>query len=728
MNLEDAFGTFLEESAEQLDEMERLLLDLESGACDSEQLNALFRSVHTIKGSAGLFGLDHVVAFTHVVETVLDRLRGGQLAAGDELVALLLRCRDQIALLIDMRDGAEQMPDVSRASDALLQALEPFATADANPVADALAAPAEEPPAFGPDGADPVRNDAWHISVRFGAEVFRHGLDPLGVIRYLGTVGELVYVTTVTDALPSWEAYDPESCYLGFEIDLRADVDKASIEEAFEFVRDDCELHVLPPRSRIAEYARLIKELPEGSERLGDILVASGALTPAELEEGLRMQRAAVEPPNPPPPIGQVLVGSGMVQPELVQAALTKQRQVREGRGGASAQYLRVHAEKLDQLINLVGELVIASASASLMAQQSGHGGTQEAVSTVSGLVEEIRDSSLQLRMVPIGETFQRFQRVVRDVSRELGKDIDLEIAGAETELDKTVVEKIGDPLTHLVRNAIDHGIEPSEIREATGKSARGTVRLDAYHDSGSIVIEVGDDGGGLDQDRILAKALEKGLISSPEGLSAGEINQMIFSPGFSTASSVTNLSGRGVGMDVVKSNIEALRGTVEVHSSPGAGTTFSIRLPLTLAIIDGFLMKVGDAAYVVPLESVVECVEYTAEEQDAADGRDFVNLRGQVLPLIRLREHFCLPFSQVRRQNIVVVRYAGKQVGLVVDALMGEHQTVIKPLGRLFASLTSVSGSTILGDGRVALILDVPALTQRAAKAEERVAAGNTL
>lgn len=714
MNLDDVFHTFLAESREMLEEMERYLLEIEAGAQDSEQLNALFRCVHTIKGSAGLFALDHVVAFTHVVENVLDRLRDGEISLDSDLAALLLKSRDHIASLIDC--DANNVPAALAATDHILL----LALADYQEAVATAPVPAgiDAPVAF--ESGRSGGNDSWHISVRFGADVLRQGMDPMGFIRYLGTLGELVSVATVTDALPAADQMDAEICYLGFEIDLRADTDKTAIEAVFEFVQDDCQLRILPPGSEIERYMTLIQQLPEDDARLGEILVASGALTRAELDAGLACQQAAGGSDEQAPRIGQVLVENGSVLPEIVGVALGKQQQARETRTQAS-QYVRVQADKLDALINLVGELVIASAAAGLCAQRNGDTATQEAVAVVSSLVAEIRDGSLELRMVPIGETFQRFQRVVRDVSQELGKDIRLEISGADTELDKTVVEKIADPLMHLVRNAMDHGIESAERRLQAGKPSQGTVRLNAYHEAGSIVIEVGDDGGGLNRGKILAKALERGVIQSSDGLMDAEIFQLIFEPGFSTADAVTNLSGRGVGMDVVKRNIEALRGTVNVESVEGRGTTLRIRLPLTLAIIDGFLTGVGEASYVVPLKSVVECVELTAEQRAETRQRCFINLRGEVLPFIRLRDYFELDGQAGRRENLVVVSYGGHKAGLIVDALLGEYQTVIKPLGRLFANLSGISGSTILGSGEVALILDVPALVQRAVEHETR-------
>jgi two-component system chemotaxis sensor kinase CheA len=365
-----------------------------------------------------------------------------------------------------------------------------------------------------------------------------------------------------------------------------------------------------------------------------------------------------------------------------------------------------------------VGELIIAAASANLDARRTHSAQLQESTSRLAGLVESVRDSALQLRMVKIGATFNRFQRVVNDVSRETGKDIELVVTGEDTELDKTVVERIADPLTHLVRNAVDHGIEAADVRIGRGKPAQGTVRLNAYHDSGSVVIEVSDDGGGLKRERILAKAVERGMIESGRTLSDAEVFALIFEPGFSTAEQVTNLSGRGVGMDVVKRNIAALRGSINIESAEGSGTKVSVRLPLTLAIINGFLVGLGKSTFVVPLDMIEECVEFSPQL-----AHDYTNLRGRALPFIRLRELLNITGARGRRENIVVVNYGGQKAGLVVDELLGEFQTVIKPLNRMFNAVRCVSGSTILGSGEVALILDVPALVQAAAGSSSAVA-----
>lgn len=721
MNMDQALQTYIEESRGLLDEMESILLRLESEPQDEETVNAMFRAAHTIKGSAGLFGLDAIVAFTHVVENVLDEVREGAQTVNGELVELLLKCCDHIGLLITVVAEAGEALDTEQtaAGEAIAAALRSLMGAE-NPADGAM--PAVQEARLAASGGGPIEGDYWHISLGFGRDVLKNGMDPISFIRYLSTIGDIVSLRVDDSELPELNAIDPESCYLSFSIEFKSEADKKTIEDAFEFVREDCRLRIFPPPSHLAAFVERLEHASGNTDMLGQLLIEAGILTSNELEDALAAQESTMAAGGGAKlPIGEVLVKEGVVQKEVVDVALEKQRQIRDHKA-QEAKFIRVSAEKLDELINLVGELVIAGAGASLLAHRSGDGALQESTSVVSGLVEEIRDGALKLRMVEIGETFNRFQRVVRDVSKELGKDIGLEISGAETELDKTVVEKIGDPLMHLVRNAMDHGIEPAEARMAAGKPAKGSLRLNAYHDSGSIVIEVTDDGGGLKKERILKKATERGIISPGQTLSDNDIYNLIFEAGFSTADQVTSLSGRGVGMDVVKRNILALRGTVDIESLEGHGTTVRIRLPLTLAIIDGFLVGVGKSAFVVPLDMVLECIELSEADRKAADTRNYVNLRGEVLPFVRLRDQFEVNAATGKRENIVVVQYGGQKAGFVVDELMGEFQTVIKPLGSVFRHLRGISGSTILGTGEVALILDVPALVQLGVMRDEHM------
>ncbi|MDR3417913.1 MAG: chemotaxis protein CheA [Nevskia sp.] len=681
MYMERVLQTFIAESRDLLADTESALLRLEKDPGDHESIAAVFRAVHTIKGSGGLVDFNDVVAFAHVVETLLDHARSGRLAVNAGLVALLLECADHLGRLI------ERHVDPGGADDALLESngkrlLVELARHTPGASQTPIVAPDPEP--AGP------RLAGWHISVRFGADVFRRGLEPASFVRHLATLGEIRQLVTTFEGMPAAADMNPESCHLRLEIDFHGDIGRAGIEEVFDFLCGDCRLAVLPHHAQFEDYGRLLAEAGAGRDALARTLVAGGALGAEELARLLPPPVAAEEPRRAGPP-----------------PAADKR-----------AAYVRVEASRLEELIDQVGEMVIATASATLRARRQNDGALNEAMSLLQRMVEQVRDSALNLRMVQIGETFRRFPRVVHDVGRELGKDISLQISGEEAELDKTVVEKVADPLMHLVRNAMDHGIEPAAERTAAGKPAAGTLRLDAYHESGSIVIEVTDDGAGLRRDKILRKAVERGLVEAGRTLGDAEVLELIFQAGFSTADKVSNLSGRGVGLDVVRRNIEALRGTIEVDSRPGQGTTFRIRLPLTLAIIDGFLVAVGNSSFVMPLDMVVECLELPEQ----TGGLRYLERRGEVLPLIDLREALAVQDgTPSRRRNVVVVHAGSIRAGLVVDRLLGEFQTVIKPLGQVFRYLRGISGSTILGSGEVALILDAPALVQQAVRREAR-------
>jgi two-component system chemotaxis sensor kinase CheA len=719
MSFDPAIESYLVESRELLDVMEQSLLGLEAGSNDPDLINAIFRAAHTIKGTGGIFGFDPIVVFTHQVESVLDKLRDGVIKVDSDLVALLLRCCDHIRLKLGpVTRGEELDKDLLKEGEELIDRLKRYLKQSD----DGSTAKTQSPSSQKKGLQERISIDKdeavsatglWHISLRFGREVLRNGMDPLSFLRYLTRLGDIVDLTTLTDTMPSAEEIDPESCYLGFEISFKSEAEKEEIESAFEFVRDDCKIRILPPRSKVSEYLLLIQELPEDSMLLGEILVKSKALTQAELDEGLSLQSKQIDQDDRPGDaiphlLGEILVKEGTVDANVVSAALDKQQQVKE-RKTQEKRYIRIDSDKLEMLINLVGELVIAGANTQLTARQAGVSSVIESAANLARLVEEVRNIALSLQMVQIGNTFQRFQRVVHDVSKELGKEIELAISGGDTELDKSVVEQINDPLMHLVRNAMDHGIEPVEIRLAEGKPSRGMVGLNAYHDSGSIVIEVSDDGKGLDRDKIFNKAVARGLITSTQNLSDDDIYNLIFEPGFSMADQVSNLSGRGVGMDVVRRNVESLRGSVQVESAKGVGTVVRIRLPLTLAIIDGFLVGVGPERYVIPMDMLVECLEHSGHERELAQKQGYLNVRGDVLPVIRLGDFFGIKQSSRRRENVAVVRFGSQRAGLIVDDLLGEFQTVIKPLGTLFSHLTAISGSTILGSGEVALIIDVP-------------------
>jgi len=702
--LNQALATFMEEAGDLIRQMEELLLRAEDGDCAGEDLNALFRCAHTVKGSAGLFGLDEVVRFTHVVENILVKLRDGAIQFSPDLVSVLLASQDHIGNLIaTVAEGGEQ--DTER-SDELIARLAPWGTPQGQKGPEAGAKSRSVATVADPEvtssGGGPMGADHWHLSLRFGPQVMTDGMDPLAFINYLSNYGRIIHLETMIDALPSFDDSDPESCYLGFEVALESDADKSEIESVFEFVAENARIVILPPHSKINEYLALIESLPEDSQRLGEILVNCGTLTERELQQALEQQATQA----PTARLGEILMEQGAVRPVLVEAAAEKQRRGEDKRASES-KTVKVPSERLDSLIDRVGEMVIAGGCTYAQAIKAGQPELQESASILMSFVKDIRDMVLRLRMVAIGEVFSRFPRVVRDVSKELGKDIELVISGAESELDKSMIEKIGDPLMHLMRNAMDHGIESAERRLAAGKPARGKVQLNAYHESGIIVIEVKDDGGGLDAAKIAKKAVEKGMIAEGANLSEQEIFRLVLEPGFSTADKVTNLSGRGVGMDVVRANVEALRGTLDIHSKLGEGTTMRLCLPLTLAIIDGFHVGVGCSQFIVPLDMVVECIELPPN----TDHVDYIEQRGEALPFVRLRKLFGETGPVHARPRVVVARFLGKTVGLVVDRIYGKCQTVIKPLGPLFENVPCVSGSTILGDGEVALIIDVAQL-----------------
>lgn len=649
MDMQAVRSVLLDEARELLAEMEQALLAIETQGADGERINAIFRAAHTLKGSSGMFNLQLVVDFTHLMENLLVQVRTGEQPIDASLVSLLLSCGDYLSRLFDnVAEGREDDdPDpVTRASlcaelSAYLEGVALQAAPDAFSVAAATS-----------------KGTHWRITLRPQVQVFAHGLDPIPFVQYLADMGEVIALQVLQDELPPLAELDPEGCHLGFVIELTAEVERSAIEQALEFIEQDCDIH--------------IEALDEPDSQ------------PDEEEVALFVEPA-----------------ERIASSDAVESSRTR----------ASEQvFIKVDARKLDELINAVGELVIRNSACNSHPAINQDPDLSELLEDVGQLVEQIRDRALNLRMVPIGEVFQRFPRVVRDVCKELGKRIELKVSGADTELDKSMVEKLNDPLLHIVRNAMDHGIEPIEQRLAAGKPEQGVLALNAYHQSGSVVIEISDDGRGLNTERILRKAIERGLVEPEAQLAERDIYNLIFAPGFSTAEKVTDLSGRGVGMDVVRQNIEQLRGTVDIQSTPGKGSTFRIQLPLTLAIIDGFQVAVGDADFVLPLDLVVECLEF--HEQN---GNDVFSLRGQPLPYLRLAERFDISRKPGARECLVVVQCGDQRAGIVVDRFVGEIQAVIKPLGNLLSGMRGFSGSTILGDGSVALLLDIPALVSSA-------------
>ncbi len=688
--IEAHIATYREEANELLTELETSLLELEETPEDAELIGRVFRAMHTIKGSGAMFGFDEIAGFTHEVETVFDLVRNGRMAVTKQLLNLTLQARDQIKSLLDASVSGIRIDRA--AGDAIIAGLKQLLP-EGEPVE--IMRPVKDPSPVVPSPAGGRKT--WRIRFKPVPEILLSGTNPLALINELRDLGTC-QVIAHTDLIPHLSEMKPEHCYLYWDIVLTGICGLDAIKDVFIFCEDDCEL-------RIDLIDDGLSESDDGYKKLGDILVERGDLSQTELQKILSLQKR----------FGELAVAVGAVTHDKIQSALAEQQQVKVVRQERSSQEaatsIRVPAEKLDQLVNLVGELVTVQAHLSQTAAIRNNADFASIAEEVERLTEELRDTALNIRMLPIGSTFTKFKRLVRDLSQELGKEIEMETEGAETELDKTVIERLNDPLVHLIRNSIDHGIEMPEVRRAAGKPTQGTVHLGAVHSGDSVLITIRDDGAGLDRDRIREKAIERGLISANSELPDREIYTMIFAPGFSTAARVTSVSGRGVGMDVVKKGIEALRGSIEITSARGIGSTITLRIPLTLAIIESLLVRIDTSYFVLPLSHVEECVELTREDIKNAHGRNLANVRGAIVPYILLREQFGIESNRPDIEQIVITGINGSKVGFVVDSVIGQHQTVIKTLGRVYRDVKGVSGATILGDGTVALILDMGVL-----------------
>lgn len=696
--MEEAIATYREEAGELLAELETSLLELEETPDDNDLINRVFRAMHTIKGSGAMFGFDEIAAFTHEVETVFDMVRNGRMTVSKRLLDLTLQSRDHISYLLGCSIGEK----VDRsAGDEIISGLRQLVPKPDLPQKGSDEIPAIELPPVSDSELD--NECTWRIRFRPAPNIFMCGANPVALINELRELGT-AHVVAQFDEIPTVDQLMPESCFIYWDIILTTTRGEDAIRDVFIFVEDDCELKI-----ELIDKSGLI-DREGGYKKLGDILVERGDLSPVEMQKVLMLQKR----------FGELLVEQGLVSPEKVQSALIEQQHVKSVRKERSeapqaeaAASIRVPAEKLDQLINLVGEMVTVQAHLSQVSLARNDSTFIAISEEVERLTNELRDTALNIRMLPIGSTFSKFKRLVRDLSGELGKEIEMETFGAETELDKTVIEKLNDPLVHIIRNSIDHGIEMPDVRRASGKPTVGKVFLGAEHSGDSVLITIRDDGAGLDRDTIRAKAVEKGLIQSNADVSDRDIFAQIFAPGFSTAAKVTSVSGRGVGMDVVKRGIEGLRGTISVDSVRGVGTTITLKIPLTLAIIDSLLVRIGKDNFVLPLASVEECIELTSEDLENSHGRNLANVRGAIIPYIPLRQHFMISGPRPEIEQIVIADIHGSKVGFVVDSVVGEHQTVIKSLGRLYRDVKGVSGATILGDGTVALILDMGVLLQ---------------
>lgn len=681
---------FFEESFEGLDIMESGLLNMDPGTVDAEEINGIFRAAHSIKGGSGTFGFMNVSEFTHVMETLLDEMRDGRRQVTADAVNVLLQSVDVLRdMLTAARDGGT--PDEARVKSQHAELERVLAERDGGGAATA----AEPDPAAA--AADDVEPIGWKIVFRPHPHLMRTGNDPLRIIRELASLADLTAECDVSE-LPGLDDFEPEDCFLSWNLRVHEAIDRAPIDDVFEWVEDDCDFAVIPV-------------LPDGY----DLAAADTAQqeTPVAQTDKPHLQAA-------PAPVERR---------ETTERRTSDERRKSAPATGGGSSSIRVDIQKIDTLINMVGELVITQSMLGMLGddfQMSRVERLKEGLTQLERHTRELQESVMRIRMVPISFSFSRFPRLVHDLSQKLGKKIELKMSGENTEVDKTVIEKIGDPLVHLVRNSLDHGIETPEERLAVGKTETGTVHLSASHRGGNIVIEIRDDGRGLPRDRILNKAIERGLVRPEDNLSDKEVYDLIFQPGFSTAEQVSDVSGRGVGMDVVRRNINELGGAIEIESTPGQGSAIIVRLPLTLAILDGQTIRIGKETYIVPLVSIIESIQIEESMLNKVAGRgETFRLRDEYLPIVRMHEVFDIEEHDARELTegiLVVVEGEGRKCGLFVDDLLGQQQVVIKSLEANYRKVEGISGATILGDGSVALIIDIPGLMRLAKQHGGRV------
>jgi two-component system chemotaxis sensor kinase CheA len=689
LDLAQFHDTFFEESFEALDSMEAALLKLSAGDVDAELINTIFRVAHSIKGGSATFGFTDVAAFTHTLETLLDQLRAGKRQVSPGLVDVLLRSCD---LMREMLGATKDKQSTDKARVAALHAeIEKILKTPGSAPA-AAAAPAAQAPAASaaPSLSSEPERSGWRVRFVPGARLLRNGNDPLRILRELTTLAPSV-VRVDAKYVPPLADLDAEECRLAWNVELSGVIPEEQVRAVFEWVEGECEL----------------------------TLEAFGPMTAANMPASVAPTPVVATPAPAPAPVATAAPSPAPTAiPAAIAATPAAPAETTRSAGSGEGSSIRVSIEKIDELLNSVGELVITqSVLSQLAAPLEGAEELRSALSQLERHMRSLQESVMRVRMLPISFVFNRFPRLVRDLGQRLGKKIELRVIGDQTELDKTVLEKIGDPLVHLVRNSIDHGIESPETRLAAGKSAHGLIELNAYHKGGNVVVEVSDDGGGLKRDKILARARERGLVGPDEELSEDRIHNLIFAPGFSTAEVVSDVSGRGVGMDVVKRNINELGGHVQIHSTPGKGSMVRIRLPLTLAILDGQLARVGSEVYVVPIVSIVETIQVRQEQVNSIASRAQVfRLRDDYLPIVRLYDLFGIEpeHTDLLDGLLMIVEADGKRVGLFVDELMSQQQVVIKSLETNFRPVTGLAGATMLGDGRVALILDIPGVITR--------------
>jgi two-component system, chemotaxis family, sensor kinase CheA len=703
LDLAQFHDAFFDESSEALDQMESALLKLNVGAPDSDLINTIFRVAHSIKGGSATFGFSQVASFTHTCETLLDELRGNRMQVTRPISDLLLKSVDVMREMLRAVQHKEPV-DAQRVADLQFDLELAIVQKNTAPAAASEPVPAPAAAAASAPMAASAHAYRWRISFRPFPQLFIHGNDPLRMLRELSELGRLS-VDVDPGSLPNLQDLDAEACLLAWELTLETDADEAVLKDIFDWAEGDCELEIRNETPAAPEPVVIESSARISAQAQPD---ASAEVIAAEAHVDTVVASAPAKSESKRPNL--TVAGGSSDHPETPKAA-----------GDASS--IRVSTEKIDELMNTVGELVITQSMLSQLGTRIEGDAAEQLRSGLTQLernMRELQESVMRVRMLPISFVFSRFPRMVRDLSHRLGKNVDLKVSGEQTELDKTVLEKIGDPLVHLVRNSVDHGIEQPEVRVAAGKSATGTVNLEAYHKGGTITVEVSDDGGGLNKDRILEKARSRGIVGPNDVLSDDAIHELIFMAGFSTAEQTTDISGRGVGMDVVRRNIKELGGTIEVRSERGRGSRFVITLPLTLAIVDGQSVSVGGETYIVPLTTIIESLQLKPGMVNRVAGQGEVFwFRDGYVPVLRVHEVFGVAprSAHLHEGLIMVVEGDGRRAGLFVDDLLGQQQVVIKSLETNFRRVDGVSGATILGDGAVALILDVPGLIRVAAQ-----------
>ncbi|MBW7856884.1 MAG: chemotaxis protein CheA [Leptonema sp. (in: Bacteria)] len=651
------FEDFVNETREMLESMELNIVKIGRGDTDPELLNSLFRSAHTIKGTAGMYDFGAIAEFVHTLEDVLDRVRSHSLDLTDPLIQIILKCKDHLLDRMSLYEsGQYETESVLFEGEDLISALSEVSGGVSKLSKDSQDELIEKK----------ATTELWKISLQCLPDMLSNGLDPYPFLRYLTEKGTVQSLQLIDAGLPILSELDPLKAYISFEIVYQTNLSEQEIVSLFEFAFHDIKLKVQP-----------LIEVNDNRSLADQARITNDKTTLSEAKSKHRVART-----------------------------------------------IRVDADKLDIVVDRVGEAVVIASAIQQMAIDLKDEYLEELSHRLTRLLTEMRTNSLKLRMVPIDTVFGRFSRLVYELGLQLNKPVRLVIHGGETELDKNLIDHLADPLTHMVRNSIDHGIESNTAeRLKLGKPEEATITLSAFHRAGEIVIEVSDDGAGINTDAVLKRAIDRNLHKEGDAIREDQIYQFMFEPGFSTSQSVTELSGRGVGLDVVRKNIESLRGRIEVESKSGKGTLMRIILPLTLANIDGFLLRVGKNQYAIPLDMVNECMEFRHEEFVIGE-QNYIRVRGKVMPFINMNEWFGEPQLRNDRRNLVIVHAGNLQAGLIVDDLLGRMQSVIKPLGELFEDTNGLSGFAVLGDGSVAMILDTATLLEEVRRLSDEMTA----